>query len=414
MKILVLSDDFPPDVLGGAGVIAFRLTKEIVRHGHTVRVLATTTERETVGTSNVVGIEVKHIFSKYHERWRSYVSLWNPGAIREVKKVLREFKPDVVHAHNIHAHFSYAALRCAKKAGAKVFVTAHDIMPVYPGTFTAYINPSDLSYQTKFNYRVNGKMMRALLGFRYNPLRNFFIRYSLRQIDGVIAVSEALKDALVQNNIPVRAVIHNGIDAAAWQVSTADVEQFKKAHNILGRDVILFGGRLSGAKGGELILRALKTIVENNKNVVLLVAGRTGAYSDKMKRRAAELGIADHLFFTGWLDENESKKAYAAATVVTVPSVCFDSFPTNNLEAFAARKPVVATCFGGSREVVRDGENGHIVNPFDVPSLAAALCEFLTDADKATRAGAAGYELVARDFTLEAVARQYLSLFTAS
>lgn len=414
MKILVLADDFPPDALGGAGIVAFRLAQEYARQGHEVRVLATTTKKEHVGTRVVSDGVVSHVFSRYHERWRSYMSLWNPSMVREILRVVREFAPDVVNAHNIHFHISYAALIAARRCGVRVFMTAHDIISIYPSTFTAYINQRDLSCPATFNYRVTWQMAARVFRLRYNPFRNWYIRSVLRRIDGVIAVSDALKDALTQNDIPVRAVIRNGIDVAGWQVRAEDIEHFKKMHNLSGRDIILFGGRLSGAKGGDVILQALKIVVEKNKNAVLVVAGRTGAYSDTMKRRAAELGVAQNLVFTGWLDEAESKKAYGAATVVVVPSVCFDSFPTNNLEAFAAHKPVVATCFGGSREIVRDGENGRIVNPFNVSALAAALAECVSDSALVQRYGEAGYRLVVTEYSIVEMAKKYIALFSTS
>ena len=71
-----------------------------------------------------------------------------------------------------------------------------------------------------------------------------------------------------------------------------------------------------------------------------------------------------------------------------------------NLEAFACKKPVVATCFGGSRELVEDGISGFIVNPYDVPSLAGRFRELLGDREKRARFGAAGYEKVVAEFTL--------------
>jgi spore coat protein SA len=96
--------------------------------------------------------------------------------------------------------------------------------------------------------------------------------------------------------------------------------------------------------------------------------------------------------------------------VVAVPSLSFDSFPTVNLEAFACKKPVVATCFGGSRELVEDGISGYIVNPFDVPNLAQKLAELLADDTKQKAFGEAGFKRVSQDFTLDKQMKKYESL----
>jgi glycosyltransferase involved in cell wall biosynthesis len=129
MKILILSDDFPPEVAGGAGMMAFRTAQAFMQSGHDVRVFCATSQAQNT-TSNTAmhdGLVVTRFHSTYHERWRSWVSLWNPVAIRELKRIIEEFKPDVVHAHNVHAHISYAALMVAKKKVPKVYMTAHDI-----------------------------------------------------------------------------------------------------------------------------------------------------------------------------------------------------------------------------------------------------------------------------------------------
>lgn len=411
MKILVLSDDFPPEVAGGAGMMAFRITKEFLRQGNDVLVVSTTADKEKVGMSETDGIPVYRIYSKCHERWRQYRSLCNPIILREVRKIISKFNPDVVHAHNVHMHLSYASLSMVRHFGAKVFMTAHDIMSFYPGTFTEFINPNDLSFPTVFDYRVTALMLFKKFRLRYNPLRNFFIRRILKQIDGVISVSEALKEALSQNGLGNIAVIHNGIDVAGWSISYEEAESFKRSFNCEGSDLVLFGGRLSGAKGGDLILRAMQGVVHRAPSAKLLVVGRKDSYAGRMEKKAKSLGLGDKVVFTGWLSEEGMKKAYASATLVVVPSVCFDSFPNGNLEALAAARPVVATCFGGSREIVRDGENGCIVNPFNVPALAGAITDLVLNKEKAQRFGKAGHNLVVEKYSIEKTAKIYLSIF---
>ncbi len=412
MKILVLSDDFPPDVAGGAGVMAFRISKEFVRQGHEVFVLAATANREKVGVHSLEGLSVEYFHSVYHERWRSYVSLLNPAGLRAIKRVLRKYNPDVVHAHNVHAHISYSALSLAKKAGKKVFMTAHDIMSFYPGTFTEFINPSDFSCPQTFNYRVTAGTMYQKFRLRFNPFRNVFIRQVLRKIDGVIAVSDALKDALSQNNIAHVSVIKNGIDTKNWQIPSADATAFKSKFADPASKVVLFGGRLSGSKGGELILLAMQQVIQRVPGAILFVAGRKDFYADRMIEKTETLNIAKSVVFTGWLGEDEMKKAYASSNVVVTPSVCFDSFPNTNLEAFAAGKPAIATCFGGSREVVHDGENGYIVNPFDVMTLAEKISDLLQNEEKAQSFGLQGKQLVEKEFLIKDTAKQYLDLFS--
>jgi glycosyltransferase involved in cell wall biosynthesis len=410
MKILILQDDFPPYVLGGAGIIAHRLGVEYKRLGHEVEVISTTKNRDKDGIVYVDGIKVNVLYSNYHERWRSYVSLYNPRLINMINNILINFGPDVVHAHNIHAHLSYASLKLAKRYSKKVIMTAHDIMPFFPGTFTDYIDKNDLTVKTEFNYKVSSFLLLKKFKLRFNPFRNLFVKYYLSKIDKIIAVSNELKDALSQNGIDNIDVVHNGINLNEWNVDSEKMIQFRNKYNLADKKVILFQGRLSGAKGGDIVLGLMNQIKTNNQ-VRLLVIGKIDSYASRMLGKAKLLGIEDKVVFTGWLDDSEIKIAYSSSDIVLIPSVCFDSFPNGNLEAFASKKPVIATCFGGSREIVVNNENGYIVNPFDIKLLSERVIGLIDDNEKAKRFGENGYELVKQKFSIETSAKQYLNLF---
>jgi glycosyltransferase involved in cell wall biosynthesis len=119
----------------------------------------------------------------------------------------------------------------------------------------------------------------------------------------------------------------------------------------------------------------------------------------------------EHVRFGGWLSGNDLAAAYGLANVVVVPSVYLDACPLVNLEAMAARKPVIATCHGGSPEIVQDGVTGYIVNPFDTARFAGRLVDVLTDDGLRTRLGNAGYERYLRQFTQERFAERMSAIF---
>lgn len=386
MKILVLTDDFPPHVLGGAGVIAHRLSKEFVKQGHIVRVLSTVSDKKGAGTQTIDGMQVEFVYSSYHPRWRSYLSLCNPFLFFKVRKAIKDFQPDVVHAHNIHYHVSYAALLISRYT----FLTCHDIMPFYQGSFTEFIQTG--------TYTVTEPLLREKFGKRYNPLHNRFVRFVLSKIK-VIAVSNELKAALEANGIQNISVVHNGIDVNEWSVSST-----------FGTGRILFQGRLSGVKGADVLLQALQKVVVAVPQAMLVVAGTKDAYAEKMLEKARGLGVESHVTFTGWLNGEEMQKEYARADVVVIPSLCFDSFPNGNIEGFASGKPVVATIYGGSKEIVTDGLNGYIVTPTDIDMLAEKII-LLLDPIRSKKFGFAGRDTVCKEFTSAKMAAGYLSLF---
>ncbi len=411
MKILILQDDFPPEGYGGAAAIASNLARQFKRDGHDVFVVTTSRDREKQGQSEYEGIPVFRIVTSYDLRFQAYVSLWNPRATREVQRLLREFKPDIVHVHNVHGYLSYRTLTLAHKSGARVVLTAHDVMSFNYSKLTEYIDPTNLAIPHDFNYRIHPLRQLREQRLRYNPFRNFLIRRILaRDVNKIIAVSDALKIALNDNGIGNVEVIHNGIDVDEWKESAESIEQFKREHNI-GKSAVLFGGRLSGVKGTSKIVEAVALVRERIPAAQLLVIGKKDSAADNMLNYAQRLGISDAIIFTGWVSGANLHAAYHTASIVAVPTLSFDSFPTMNLEAFACAKPVVATCFGGSREIVEDGVSGYIVNPFDTKMLADQIDVLLSNHQKVHAMGRAGYERVTIDFSLSSQAKQYESLF---
>ncbi|OHA30081.1 MAG: hypothetical protein A3G52_02275 [Candidatus Taylorbacteria bacterium RIFCSPLOWO2_12_FULL_43_20] len=399
MKIIFLQDDFPPQSLGGSGAVAFNLAKAIKQQGHFVYVITAVQNATLEGEYEYEELKILRIYSKYHERWAAYLSLYNPETVGKVKEAIRRIKPDVVHVHNIHHYLSYHCLKLAKQSGAKVFLTAHDVMLFNYGKMggtSTRISP----WQQMKKYKK-----------RYNPFRNITIKYYLKYVDRIIAVSQSLKDVLNQNYIRNVEVIHNGIDTNDWQVDASITSAFKEKYNLQDKKIVLFAGRLSEAKGGNQAIHAMVEVVREVPNAALLVAGTENAYTGEMKILARTLGIAGNLIFVGWLSGDELKAMYRNGEVLIAPSICFDAFPTTILEAMACGKPVVTTCFGGAKEMVSDGETGYIVNPFDVTLLAGKITELLVHSDKARTFGEAGLERIKNDFNLEKMAREYLDTY---
>lgn len=409
MKILILQDDFPPRSYGGAGVVAFNMAEGFKDMGHDVFVISIVKDRKEEGESGYKGFKVYNIYSRYHERWRAYLSLYNPMTVKKVKNIIEEISPDVVFANNIHFDISYHSLKLAKKSGAKVFLTAHDVMLFHYGKLVECVNSKDLSCPNKFNYKVSSWQQIKKYRKRYNPFRNIIIKHYLKYVDRIFTVSDALKDTLNQNGIGNIETIHNGVNVSEWVVSEEAINKFKKKYNLQNKKIVLFGGRLSGLKGGEKVLEAMEFVSKEISNSVLLVIGKEDEYAKRMKVIASTKKV--DIVFTGWLFGNDLKTAYLSSDLVTVLSLCFDSFPTINFEAMACKKPVVGTCFGGTPEVVQNGITGYIVNPYDIKSSAEKILILLKNSKKAEEFGKAGYERVKTNFNSKDKLNKYIAMY---
>lgn len=374
MKILILSDDFPPQISGGASRVAFDLAIGLQRAGHQISVITTCREKKEEKDTNYGGLNIFRIYANYHERWRAYLSLYNPQTVGRVKELIREIKPDVIHAHNLHRYLSYHCLKIAKKYCKAVFLTAHDAM------LFNYERLATQKYLQRFDYRTNWLDHLRQAGKRYNPFRNIINRHYLKYVDKIFTVSNAVKEALKANGISNTEVIYNGIDVKDWEISPELVEGFKEKYNLRNKRIILLSGRISKLKGIEQIESAMLGVQREVPEAILLMIGRVGL---------------------GWLSGDELKAAYHSADIVVTPSICFDTFNRTNIEAMACQKPVVGTRYGGTIEIVQDGVTGYIVNPFDTEAMAEKIIILLENSEKAERFGQMGLERVKENFSLQ-------------
>lgn len=410
MKILILADDFPPQAIGGAGRVAAQVASGYLSRGYDVSVITTVRSKENEVNYLHEGINVHAVYSDYAGRWAAYRGLYNPSTVSKIGAYIQQCKPDVVHAHNIHRHISYYVLKLAKKSGAKVLLTAHDCMLFHYGKFDEYIDPNDLTIPAKFNYKISPLRQIAVYKKRYNPFRNMIIRHYIKYCDKICAVSSALERALNVNRIKNSAVVYNGIDIEQWDAWLKDADDLRTLKKFGQRPIIGFVGKMTGVKGALQLLRAFKEVNVRFRDSLLLVIGVEDTMTPNAKTLAEELGIASSIIITGSLSGPELVSAYRACNVVAFPSLCLDTFGMVNIEAMLTSKPVVATCFGGSPEVVQDGVTGRIVNPYDVPSMSEALIEFLDNPQKADAFGQKGRERVEKEFILERQIDTYLAL----
>jgi glycosyltransferase involved in cell wall biosynthesis len=399
MKILLLNDRIPPENRGGAGEVVWRLAKALHASGHDPHVIAATPDKPFEALRE--GIPTYHLHSSYPERWRAYLSLYNPQTANALRDLYRRIDPDVIHAHNIHADLSYHSLTLARQMGIPTVFTSHDVMPFAYFKMSYCVKPEQAGIQSPEDYRLPPLFNLKTMRLRYNPLRNLLIRRVLRRdVLACVVPSQALADAHAANGLPPFTVIPNGLDAETFAVAPETIATLRAKLGLQGRKVILFAGRLTTDKGTHQLLAALQRIVVDVPEATLLVLSSHPIEAQINQPEYAALR-ANHVLSGGWLTGEELAAAYHLADVVAVPSIVFDTFPTVILEAMAAHKPVIATCWGGAREIVQEGATGYIINPYNIQDFAAKLKRLLTDDALSQRMGAAGYARLQNQFSMQ-------------
>ncbi|MCY4145082.1 MAG: glycosyltransferase family 4 protein [Chloroflexi bacterium] len=410
MKILLLNDRIPPEGRGGAEAVVWRLALGLRAQSHQVHIAAAT-EGDSFDDQRS-GIPTHHLRARYPERLRSWLSLYNPQTARAFRRLLARIQPDVVNAHNVHAWLSWHTVRQARDFGCRVVFSGHDCMPIVYGKMRYFIHPDGGRLRIPAAYRLPRLRNLRENRFRYNPFRNPLIRRAMRQAQAVTVPSQALADVYAVNGLPSAQVVPNGIDLNTWtSVSSEWVDRLRQRYSLADKRVILVAGRMTREKGVEQLLAALDGLRLGMPNARLLVLSSRSIESQVPARFRHLLGL---MIAGGWLAGAELRAAFQLADVVAVPSICFDTFPTVSLEAMALGRPVIATCFGGSQELVKDGETGYIVNPFDTELFVQRLQALLGDRALREQMGRRGRDHVAAHYRLDQQVSTMTALYEAT
>ena len=400
MRIALLADTYPPENRGGAGVVVERLAGAFVQSGHDVCVIATTSGAGSQRDQD--GVRVRRLRSRYPERFRNTVAMANPMVLPGVRRELADFNPDVVHAHNVHQHLSFASLTAADRLGVPVLYTAHDYLLFCCIKFICTGGPVDFR-QRWFNC---AKCQR----FRWNPARNGVIdQHMSRHVDHLFAISRTLKTALRANGFGGAEVVYNGVDVDWW--GNGDGAAFRSTHGLDGDPLALLAARVSREKGAEAALHALAR--SRHSGLRLVIAGENPRYAPKLRRLADELGVGERLLLPGWIEPAALRDAYAAATVTLAPSTYPDPFNLTIIESMAAGRPAIASTLGAGPEIVADGAWGYTVDPTDPLALADRIDLIVGDSEHAQALGTAAHQRAASTFSLQRQVDQTLARYDA-
>ena len=400
MNIAILTNEYPPNIYGGAGVHVEYLTRELARLGggaHQVDVYCFGDQRDDEGNLTVHGVEADVQLPAQDPRHEKLIDTLQ----RDVMMAGLVGEADIVHGHTWYSHLAGCLVR--QLAGAKLVLTTHSLEPHRP-------------------WKVEQ------LGTAYHA-SSWIEKTAYQNADGVVAVSQAMKqDVQDLYGVPEEKIriIPNGIDPAEYR-PTSD-EALLREYGI-DPDVpyVLFVGRITRQKG---IIHLVSAIEHLNPGVqVVLCAGapdtpEIGQEMEEKVEAARETGRQKVIWIAKMLPRADAIRLYSHATVFVCPSV-YEPFGIINLEAMACETAVVASKVGGIPEIVVEGETGLLV-PFEKASdetsephdpegfardLAAATNTVLDDTERAAAMGRKGRERVEERFSWQAVAAQTLDFY---
>jgi phosphatidyl-myo-inositol dimannoside synthase len=232
----------------------------------------------------------------------------------------------------------------------------------------------------------------------------------------MMAVSRWTSDQLraVVGEGPRIELLPPGIDPAHFHPGVSD-EAVRRRHGLDGHPVICCVARLTLRKGQDKIIRALPWLAREFPDIRFLVVG-TGPDRERLEGLAHRKRVADRVIFAGEVPHDVLPQYFRAGDVFAMPcrtrklGLEVEGFGLAFLEASAVGRPAVAGDSGGAPEAVIQAETGLVIDGGEVDEVAEAVGELLGDPEKAGKLGAAGADRVHRDFTWEALSARLRGL----
>jgi len=229
----------------------------------------------------------------------------------------------------------------------------------------------------------------------------------------VILLAKGLTSAAV-NRLKIEpskiAVVPSGVDYSRFNPELPSVKEkaskLKDELNLNNEIIIGYVGRLFPAKGLTYLFSALKKIQDKHSNVVLLVIG-DGAQRDDLEAMAKDLKIKT--IFAGF--QRDTVPFYLLMDIFVLPSL-FEGLPNVVLEAMAMKKAIIATNVGGNPELIEDGQNGFLVPPRNVESLANDINTLILDANLREKMGCANRRMIEEKFGWDVVIPNIEKVYT--
>ncbi len=277
-----------------------------------------------------------------------------------LEEVAREVHPDIIHAHSPVLN-ALPAIKVARKLGIPV---VYEIRAFWEDAAVDHGTTNEGS-------------------LRYRATRKLETR-AIQQVDHVFTICEGLRADIVGRGVAAEkvTVIPNAVDIASFKLASPPDPELQKQWGLTGKTVIGFIGSFYAYEGLDLLLNALPAIIEQKPDTrVLLVGG--GPQEANLRQQAEQLGLKDHVVFTGRVPHSDVNRYYDLINVLAYPRhpmrLTELVTPLKPLEAMAQGQLFVASDVGGHQELVEHGKTGILFKAGDRQALAQAIVELLNN-----------------------------------
>lgn len=352
MKILMLTWEYPPRVVGGISKVVYDLSHKMVKEGNEVTVVTYKDGDNVKYYENDKGVEVYRV-DNYMIRPNNFID-WimqlNFNMITKVNEIInKNGKFDVIHAHDWLV--AYSAKSIKESYNIPLISTIHATESgrnsgIHDET-QRYINDSEwmLTYESS-EVIVNSNYMKnevqRLFGLPYDKIN----------------------------------VIPNGVNLQLFSNVNVDYD-FRRQYAMDNEKIILYVGRLVYEKGIQNLIAAMPKILDRYHDSKLIICGR-GGMIDELMEQVKYLGIDNKVYFAGYCDSKKMQKMYKCADVAVFPST-YEPFGIVAIESMLSGTPTIVSDVGGLNEIVEHGVTGMKSYAGNANSIADSVLALLFD-----------------------------------
>ena len=349
MKILMLTWEYPPRVVGGIARVVNDLSKRLIKDGHEVTVV---TYREGNAPYYEIdkGVKVYRVdnFIINANNFTDWIMQLNFNMVAKASELIRkEGDFDVIHAHDWLV--AYAAKTIKHSFNIPLVATIH----ATEAGRNSGIHDEQQKYINDTEWMLTYEATEVIVNSNY-------MKGELQRLFGL--PFEKIN------------VVPNGVNLLTYSGVDRDYE-FRRRFAMDNEKIILFVGRLVYEKGIQHLIAAMPKILERYHDAKLVIAGK-GGMIDELRQEAEYLGIGEKVYFAGYVGGKDVAKLYKAADIAIFPST-YEPFGIVALEAMLAEKPVVVSDIGGLNEIVQHRENGMKCYAGNANSIADSILELL-------------------------------------
>lgn len=407
MRILMLSWEYPPHIVGGLGAHVAELVPALARAGVEVHLVTPRWKggklKETVGGE-------KGASKGARSRSRISASSSCPATVYRVP-VPRQLSNDFyVDAQETNVNLEKQAELLWDKQGGFDLIHVHDWLVAFAGVNLKRAHKTPLLATIHATERGRG---RGGLGGETSQAINNVEWWLTYEAWRVICTSQFMANEVksyFRTPSDKVDIVPNGVDAAPFDaLDRAPLKRFRSKWSEKDERIVFFVGRIVHEKGAHLIVEAAPRVLKEFPQTRFIIAG-TGMLLDALRKRAAELGVADRVNVAGFIADADRNMLLKAADVAVFPSL-YEPFGIVALEAMAARCPVVVSTVGGLAEVVTHQETGVTVYPDSAESLAWGILHTLNDPESAKKRAENAYRMVKEEYNWDRIAKRTAKIY---